>query len=139
MPQMTQEQLLAMPAESYMEAEQKAFFRELLLARQAEARENIAESRKQLSTLEVPPDLADLSSVEEERRRLVAEIVLDGGRQLREQGDAIKRIDDDEYGWCDLTGEEIGLKRLLAVPETSYCHASQEVMELRLRTMRHAA
>jgi DnaK suppressor protein len=39
---------------------------------------------------------------------------------------ALKRIQNDNYGYCQETGEEIGLKRLEALPTATFCVETQE-------------
>ena len=39
---------------------------------------------------------------------------------------ALDRINDESFGWCDDSGEAIGLKRLLISPTTKYCIEAQE-------------
>lgn len=46
---------------------------------------------------------------------------------------ALDRIDDGTYGWCEDTGEPIGLARLEARPVTTLCVEAQERRELRER------
>lgn len=55
---------------------------------------------------------------------------------LRKIDQAIARIDDGSYGWCDETGEEIGLKRLEARPVATMCLEAQERRELAERQFR---
>ena len=43
--------------------------------------------------------------------------------------DALKRIEEGTYGYCDICGEEISLKRLEARPVTSKCIACKEAQE----------
>ncbi len=51
-------------------------------------------------------------------------------QQLLEQIDyALARIEEGEYGYCEITGEEIGLKRLLARPVATMCVDAQERYE----------
>ena len=42
---------------------------------------------------------------------------------------ALKRIKDDTYGYCEETGEPIGIKRLIARPIATLCIAAQEKHE----------
>ncbi|WP_005221540.1 RNA polymerase-binding protein DksA [Marichromatium purpuratum] len=49
---------------------------------------------------------------------------------------AIARIDDGSYGWCEETGEPIGLARLDARPVATLCVEAQERRELRERQTR---
>ena len=55
---------------------------------------------------------------------------------LRKIESALARIDDGSYGWCDETGEEIGLKRLEARPVATLCLEAQERRELAERQFR---
>ena len=55
---------------------------------------------------------------------------------LRKIDSALARIDDGTYGWCDETGEEIGLKRLEARPVATLCLEAQERRELAERQFR---
>ena len=55
---------------------------------------------------------------------------------LRKIDSAIARIDDGSYGYCDDTGEEIGLKRLEARPVATLCLEAQERRELAERQFR---
>src|SRR5450830_516089 len=68
---MTKEKLLAMPADDYMNAEQLAFFTELLQAMKVETHERIEQNRIAIESLDTPADPADAASVEEERTWLV--------------------------------------------------------------------
>ena len=55
---------------------------------------------------------------------------------LRKIDSALARIDEGSYGWCDETGEEIGLKRLEARPVATLCLEAQERRELAERQFR---
>ena len=55
---------------------------------------------------------------------------------LRKIGSAISRIEDGSYGYCDETGEEIGLKRLEARPVATLCLEAQERREMAERQFR---
>ncbi|MGI9200319.1 MAG: RNA polymerase-binding protein DksA [Woeseiaceae bacterium] len=55
---------------------------------------------------------------------------------LRKIDSALLRIDDGSYGFCDETGEEIGLKRLEARPVATLCLEAQERRELAERQFR---
>ncbi|MEE1923458.1 TraR/DksA C4-type zinc finger protein [Pseudomonas sp. 148P] len=122
---MTKEKLLAMPADDYMNAEQLAFFAALLQSMKVETHERIEASRVTIESLDSPADPADAASVEEERHWLVNAIERDQ-RLLPQLEMALGRIADDSFGWCDDSGEPIGLKRLLISPTTKYCIEAQE-------------
>ena len=55
---------------------------------------------------------------------------------LRKINSALARIEDGTYGYCDETGEEIGLKRLEARPVATLCLEAQERREMAERQFR---
>ena len=55
---------------------------------------------------------------------------------LRKINSALVRIDEGSYGYCDETGEEIGLKRLEARPVATMCVEAQERREMAERQFR---
>ncbi|RZA11971.1 MAG: TraR/DksA family transcriptional regulator, partial [Proteobacteria bacterium] len=111
--------------DDYMNAEQLAYFTELLQAMKIETQQRIEQSRVAIESLDTPADPADAASVEEERHWLVNVIERDQ-RLLPQLEMALGRINDDSFGWCDDSGEPIGLKRLLISPTTKYCIEAQE-------------
>lgn len=122
---MTKEQLLAMSADDYMNAAQLEFFTQLLQAMKVETHERIEQSRITIESLDTPSDPADVASVEEERHWLVNGIERDQ-RLLPQLEMALGRIGDGDFGWCEDSGEAIGLQRLLISPTTKYCIEAQE-------------
>lgn len=112
---LTEEQLLNAPEEEYMNEDQLAFFRERLLAQRAEIENDIARARSELSTASNEPDELDRATAEEERW-LSLRISEREGKLLRKIDEALQRIEDGEYGYCEDTGEPIGIARLLARP-----------------------
>ena len=55
---------------------------------------------------------------------------------LRKIESALTRLEDGSYGFCDETGEEIGLKRLQARPVATLCVEAQERREMAERQFR---
>ena len=49
---------------------------------------------------------------------------------------ALRRIDEGEYGWCEVTGDPIGLKRLIARPVATMTVEAQEAHERREKISR---
>lgn len=115
---MTKDELLAMPASDYMNDEQLEFFRELLLARLEELHEHYRESKIQFESLEIAADPADQAGIEEQRMLL--------GRSLQRDAAAMQEVRaalndmESSYGFSVLTGEPIGLERLLVCPTAMY-------------------
>lgn len=118
-----------------MSPKQLAYFRHKLLEWRQEL---IEESRETISNLrEEVRDVGD----EAERATRETENSLelrtrDRYRKLIKKIDqALHRVDEGTYGYCEETGEEIGLARLEARPIATLCLDAQERWELRQRQM----
>lgn len=112
--------------EEYMNPYQLEYFRQKLLKWKDEL---IEESRSTLKHLQEDnwnePDLNDRASLETETATELR--TRDRYRKLIDKIEqALHRIDTEEYGYCEDTGEEIGLKRLEARPVATLCIESQE-------------
>ena len=112
---LTKEALLAAPPEDYMNPDQLAYFRELLLALREETMDNIEGAKQQLANPPESNDDVDRAQYEEESR--LALRIVDRERKLLPKIDAaLRRIDLGEYGYCQESGEPIGIARLLVRP-----------------------
>jgi DnaK suppressor protein len=132
---LTEEQLLAASEDDYMNDEQLEFFRNLLKTQAEEVRESLASAREQLASFENEPDELDKASVEEERRMALR--FLDRQTKLLPKIDqSIKRIDDGDFGYCEVTGEPIGIKRLLLRPTATLCAEEKQRQEMKERNFR---
>ncbi len=128
----SQAELLAMPDADYMSARQLAFFRPRLLAEEKALLEAARETNTHLQESGAAPDWTDRASSEEEHTLELR--VRDRERKLLKKiREALKRIDDGSYGWCEETGEPIGIARLLARPSATLCLEAQERREQRKR------
>lgn len=122
---LTEAALLKMPASAYMNADQLAFFRARLEALRDEMLSNAANTGEHLKENENFADPNDRASMEEEH--MLEQRVRDRERkQLKKINSALKRIESGEYGWCEETGDPIGLPRLLARPTAEYSIEAQE-------------
>ncbi len=132
----SQEQLLAQPADDYMNDAQQQFFRALLLQQRSELQARIAEEFEALRERETSSDPADIGSAEEQRQWQLR--LLEREKKLLDKIDeALDRLARGEYGWCIETGEPIGLKRLLLRPTASLCIEAKERQEQREKHLRH--
>ncbi|MGE3713920.1 MAG: RNA polymerase-binding protein DksA [Alphaproteobacteria bacterium] len=112
--------------EDYMNKKQLDYFRQKLLAWRAELLE---ESQETINSLKEEnwrePDLSDRASLETE-----AGVELrTRNRYLKLIGKidaALNRIENGEYGYCEVTGDPIGLKRLEARPIATMTVEAQE-------------
>ncbi|MBU1396559.1 MAG: RNA polymerase-binding protein DksA [Gammaproteobacteria bacterium] len=126
---LTEAALLKMPAAAYMNADQLAFFRSRLEAMRDEMLSNAANTGAALKENENFADPNDRASMEEEH--MLEQRVRDRERkQLKKINSALKRIESGEYGWCEETGDPIGLPRLLARPTAEYSIEAQERHEM---------
>lgn len=112
---LTEEQLLKQPPENYMNEDQLDFFRNLLNSQKQELIDSLKETSDHLQNQDREADENDRASLEEERW-LELRIREREGKLISKIESTLRRIDDGSYGYCDDTGEEIGLERLLIRP-----------------------
>ncbi len=122
--------------DEFMNANQKAYFRAKLIAWKndilREARETLDHLAEESAN---HPDLADRASSETDRA--IELRARDRQRKLISKIDAaLQRIDDGTYGFCEETGEPIGLKRLDARPIATLSIEAQERHERREKVYR---
>ena len=126
----TEAELLKMPKADYMNSSQLKFFRERLLELQKEMRDNAGATTEHLRELSFAPDPADRATLEEEHALELR--TRDRERKLLKKIDqALARIDDGSYGYCEETGEPIGIQRLLARPTATLTIEAQERREMK--------
>jgi DnaK suppressor protein len=124
--------LLRMPADDYMNDTQLAFFRAMLIEMKRELEQNAGATSEHLRENEVVPDPADRATIEEEHALELR--TRDRERKLMKKVDqSLRRIEDGSYGWCEETGEPIGLARLLARPTATLSVEAQARRELKQR------
>lgn len=122
--------------EPFMNERQKSYFRGKLIAWRNEI---LREARETLETLQQEnsnlPDLADRASSETDRS--IELRARDRQRKLISKIDsALARLDEGTYGFCEDTGEPIGLKRLDARPIATLSIEAQERHEKREKVYR---
>ena len=122
--------------EPYMNPKQREFFRGKLLAWKEELIQDSSQTIRHLQEeTTAQPDLADRASTETDRS--IELRTRDRERKLIYKIDeALRRIDDGTYGFCEETGEPIGVKRLEARPIATLCLEAQERHERRERVYR---
>ena len=125
---LTEAEILAMPEDDYMNPAQLEFFRLRLSKMREELLENAASTGANLRENEIVADPADRATVEEEHALELR--VRDRERKLiKKIEEALGRIDEGEYGWCEETGDPIGIGRLLARPTATLSIDAQESRE----------
>jgi DnaK suppressor protein len=129
---LSEEQVLKMPEKDYMNAAQLAFFRDRLEKMKQELLANADLTSEHLRESDVVPDPADRATIEEEHALELR--TRDRERKLMKKIDeSIARIDDGSYGWCEETGEPIGIPRLLARPTATLSVEAQQRREQKQR------
>ena len=117
---MTEDKLRKMPETQYMNEVQLEFFRLRLLSTREEVVAREVDVKERLHQREVFADPADRATAEEEHwldlRRRERESLL-----LKKIDESLRRIQEKEYGFCEVTGEPIGIPRLLARPTATVC------------------
>lgn len=129
--ELTDAEVLAMPDDEYMNEKQLAFFRLKLQALKQEIHESAGQTTENLrEDTVVVPDPADRATIEEEHALELR--TRDRERKLLKKIEqSIARLDAGDYGFCDETGEPIGVGRLLARPTATLSLEAQERRELK--------
>jgi len=125
---MTEEELLQQPEEDYMNDQQQALFHQRLLLQRHELQDRINDAFDELRKYESSSDPSDDGSTEEQREAQLR--LLRREEKLVEKIDrALQRLVSGEYGWCEETGEPIGLPRLLLQPTATLSFEAKEWQE----------
>tara|TARA_B100001996_G_scaffold144212_2_gene109713 strand:+ start:610 stop:1017 length:408 start_codon:yes stop_codon:yes gene_type:complete len=116
--------------EKYMNSKQKMYFRKKL----TEWKNDITKSNnKALYLNEIDHEISSADIIDQassQTEKNVEMRTVNRQRKLISKIDqAIKRIDNDTYGYCEDTGEPIGIKRLLARPIATLSIEAQEKHE----------
>ncbi len=125
---LTEQDILNDSGEDYMTPEHLEFFKQRLLQMKQELIANATATSQHLQEQEATPDPADRATLEEEYALELR--TRDRERKLLQKIDqAVARIDHGEYGYCEDTGEPIGLQRLMARPTATLSLEAQERRE----------
>ena len=129
---LTEAELMRAPASQYMSAEQLAFFRDRLLETQKELLEKANLTSEHLREHELEADPTDQATIEEEYALELR--ARDRERKLLKKIDeALRRIEEGSYGYCEETGEPIGIARLIARPTATLSVEAQTRREQKQR------
>ena len=124
-------EVLSMPDSEYMNDKQMAFFRHKLVLLKQDMHANAGETTEHLrEDTVVVPDPADRATIEEEHALELR--TRDRERKLLKKIEqSIALIDAGDYGYCDETGEPIGIGRLLARPTATLSLEAQQRREMK--------
>jgi DnaK suppressor protein len=128
---LSDDEVLAMPEAEYMNEKQLEFFRMKLQALKDDLLSNAGETTEHLrEDTSIVPDPADRATIEEEHALELR--TRDRERKLLKKiSQSLGRIESGEYGFCDETGEPIGLGRLIARPTATLSLEAQQRRELK--------
>jgi DnaK suppressor protein len=128
---LTEAELLAMPEAEYMNEKQLEYFRTTLQKLKDDLLSNADETTEHLrEDTSIVPDPADRATIEEEHALELR--TRDRERKLLKKiTQSLARIESGDYGFCDETGEPIGLGRLLARPTATLSLEAQQRRELK--------
>jgi DnaK suppressor protein len=132
---LTDKQIRRAAKKDYMNDQQLEFFRNLLVDLKKETIQHIENARERLAEANRETDELD-RALNEEENRLRLRIADRESKLLPKIEEALKRIEAGDYGYCEETGEPIGIERLLLRPTATLCaeaKARQERMERNYR------
>lgn len=127
---LTKEQMLAAPEEDYMNAEQLAFFKQLLFELHESTLERVREAKEHMSSSFDSSDVSDRATWEEQAN-LSLRIVDREQKLLPKIQQALERIRCEEFGYCMESGEPIGIARLIARPTAEYSAEVKAIKEIK--------
>jgi DnaK suppressor protein len=129
---LSESELLRAPASQYMGPEQLAFFRQRLLDMQKDLLEKADLTSEHLREHELEADPTDQATIEEEYA-LELRARERERKLLKKIDESLRRIDEGSYGYCEETGEPIGIPRLLARPTATLTIEAQSRREQKQR------
>ena len=123
--ELTEEEILKAPEKDYMNEAQLAFFKKKLLELRDQLLQNADDTGEHLRENEITTDPSDRATLEEEYTLELR--TRDRERKLLKKVEkSLRMIDDGSYGWCEETGEPIGVPRLIARPTATLSLEAQE-------------
>jgi DnaK suppressor protein len=130
---LTKEQLFAMPEDDYMNKDQLAFFKALLTEQKDELDTSILAAKESLAHSEHNTDPNDVAT-QQEMQQIYLRTVERQGRLLNKITGSLRDIDSGEYGYCEVLGEPIGVRRLFARPTATMSIQAKEAQEHKEKT-----
>lgn len=127
---LSEAEILKMGDKDYMNEAQLAFFKHRLEQLRDDILKNADQTTEHLRETVIVPDPADRATIEEEHALELR--TRDRERKLLKKVEqSLARIESGDYGWCEETGEPIGVPRLLARPTATLSLEAQQRRELR--------
>lgn len=124
---LTETEVLALPENEFMGPAMLEFFKHRLLHKREEVSNRLCAGRVNIG-IERHADDAD-NAANEELRTLAITMAERDRTDLANINEALRLIEENEYGWCAVSGEPISVQRLLLVPESKFCVEVMASME----------
>lgn len=126
--ELSEEDVLKASDKDYMNEAQLAFFKRRLVELRDQLLQNADDTGEHLRENEITTDPSDRATLEEEYTLELR--TRDRERKLLKKVEkSLRMIDDGSYGWCEETGEPIGVPRLIARPTATLSLEAQERRE----------
>lgn len=125
---MTRDDLLKASASDYMSDAQLEYFKEVVIGLKASTEDKIRQTRDVLNSAKSHADVLDEACSEEIRDIMLIRVNRDT-HIMHEAEAALERISSGCYGYCQDTGEPLGIERLLANPLARYLTHVQNKLE----------
>ena len=126
----TKKELLAMPADDYMNDVQIAYFKGILEQQKSEILADMENVKKELIGSEQNADMNDVASTYESQQLELKRVDREH-KLLNKINKSLSNIINGEYGYCEVTGDEIGIKRMIARPTAAMTIDAKERQEFK--------
>ena len=126
--ELSEEEILKAPEKDYMNDAQLTFFKKRLVELRDQLLQNADDTGEHLRENEITTDPSDRATLEEEYTLELR--TRDRERKLLKKVEkSLRQLDDGSYGFCEETGEPIGIARLIARPTATLSLEAQERRE----------
>ena len=123
-----------MPADDYMNDAQLAYFKGILEQQKSEILADMGNVKKELIGSEQNADMNDVASTYESQQLELKRV--DRERKLLNKiNKTLANINNGEYGYCEVTGDEIGIERMIARPTATMTIDAKERQEFKEKTV----
>ena len=134
---LTEQNILKSRAKDYMNKHQLDFFSTQLKQLREETLEDLQDARAELHASAASEMDEFDQAMREEENRMRLRILERKNKLLPKIEEALIRIGEGNFGYCEITGKPIGLERLLARPTATLCAEEKERQEKLERNFRH--
>ena len=123
-----------MPADDYMNDVQLAYFKDILEQQKSEIVADMENVKKELIGSEQNADMNDVASTYESQQLELKRVDREH-KLLNKINKGLSNIINGEYGYCEETGDEIGLDRMIARPTATMTIDAKERQEFKEKTV----